>query len=117
MEAEEIRALRKRLGMSQEEFAQLMGVTVATVSNWERGRNPISRTRIPLLERLASGGLQQVNQVGNNIGTQVAENSTDALLRAQLRGKDEQIRLLNEQIKQLNSHIAELLKVLNYHKD
>lgn len=117
MEAEEIRAIRKRLGMSQDTFAQLMGVSVATVSNWENGHNPISRTRIPLLERLASGGLQQVNQVGNNIETQVTENSTDALLRAQLKEKDEQIRLLNEQIRQLNSHIAELLKVLNYHKD
>lgn len=33
-----VRALRKRLGMSQEAFAGRYGLDVATVQNWEQGR-------------------------------------------------------------------------------
>lgn len=37
-EADDIRAIRARLGMSQSEFALLIGVSVATLQNWEQGR-------------------------------------------------------------------------------
>ena len=30
--------IRKHIGLSQEKFAQLMGVSVATLRNWEQGR-------------------------------------------------------------------------------
>ena len=33
-----VQAIRKRLGMTQPEFAQLIGVGVATLRNWEQGR-------------------------------------------------------------------------------
>lgn len=35
---EQIKGLRERLGPSQEEFAGLTGIGVATLSRWERGR-------------------------------------------------------------------------------
>lgn len=34
----DVQAVRKRLGMSQSEFAMAFGVSVATVRNWEQGR-------------------------------------------------------------------------------
>ena len=34
----EVPAIRKDLGLSQEQFAGLMGVSVATLRNWEQGR-------------------------------------------------------------------------------
>jgi putative transcriptional regulator len=34
---EEIRALRRAIGLSQERFAHRVGVTVAAVNRWERG--------------------------------------------------------------------------------
>ena len=34
---EEIRALRKRLGLTQEEFAHAVAVTFSTVNRWENG--------------------------------------------------------------------------------
>lgn len=34
----EVPAIRKELGLSQEQFAGLMGVSVATLRNWEQGR-------------------------------------------------------------------------------
>ncbi len=33
-----IRAIRRRLGQSQAEFARMIGVSVATLQNWEQGR-------------------------------------------------------------------------------
>lgn len=38
MNGEEVRYLRKHLGYSQEEFAQVLGVTRASVARWESGR-------------------------------------------------------------------------------
>jgi putative transcriptional regulator len=34
----DIRAIRGRLGQSQAEFAHMIGVSVATLQNWEQGR-------------------------------------------------------------------------------
>jgi putative transcriptional regulator len=35
---EDVRAIRRTLGKSQTEFALLIGVSVATLRNWEQGR-------------------------------------------------------------------------------
>src|SRR5258708_12693284 len=37
-EPEEVRSIRKKLQKSQSEFAQMIGVTVSTLQNWEQGR-------------------------------------------------------------------------------
>lgn len=37
MTGEEIRAARDTLGLTQRQFAQLLGVTANTVARWERG--------------------------------------------------------------------------------
>jgi putative transcriptional regulator len=38
LESEEIRATRAQLGMTQKEFADLFGVNLHTLRNWEQGR-------------------------------------------------------------------------------
>jgi putative transcriptional regulator len=35
---EDVRTIRERLGMSQTEFALMIGVSVSTLRNWEQGR-------------------------------------------------------------------------------
>ena len=35
---EDVRTIRIQLEMSQEEFARMIGVSVATLQNWEQGR-------------------------------------------------------------------------------
>ena len=37
-EPEAVRAIREKLKKSQSEFAQMIGVSVATLQNWEQGR-------------------------------------------------------------------------------
>ena len=34
----EVRKVRKQYGLSQDKFANLMGISVATLRNWEQGR-------------------------------------------------------------------------------
>ncbi|MEW6740010.1 MAG: helix-turn-helix domain-containing protein [Nitrospirota bacterium] len=34
----EVRKIRERYGLSQDKFASLMGISVATLRNWEQGR-------------------------------------------------------------------------------
>jgi len=45
--------LRTRLGLSQEKFAQKLGVSVWTVSIWERGLSKPRGLSIRALERIA----------------------------------------------------------------
>ncbi len=50
--AEDIRAARKALHMSQTGFADFLGVSVKTVSKWEQGNNPVRDPVVPLLSIL-----------------------------------------------------------------
>ena len=61
---EEIKAIRERLGMTQEAFAKLTGIGVATLSRWERGQMMQSRAMdryLKLISRLpeAAGVLEK----------------------------------------------------------
>ncbi len=42
LETEDIKALRRRLGMTQKEFAELMQVSKATVVHWENSEKPLT---------------------------------------------------------------------------
>ena len=50
---EMIRYLRQQLGMTQEELAQSLGITVGTVSRWEKGRFRPSRLARALIVEFA----------------------------------------------------------------
>ena len=46
-----VRRLRRQLGMTQEEFAHALGITVGTVNRWENGRfRPSKLARATILE-------------------------------------------------------------------
>jgi putative transcriptional regulator len=34
----DVKAIRRKLGLSQSQFARMIGVSVATLQNWEQGR-------------------------------------------------------------------------------
>lgn len=48
-----VRDMRSRLEMTQEEFAQELGITVSTVNRWENGHSNPSKLARATLERLA----------------------------------------------------------------
>lgn len=51
MTAKDVRALRAYLGLTQEEFAELLDCSRLAVSQWERGlRKPIMVFRLRMLE-------------------------------------------------------------------
>jgi len=49
-----IAALRRRLSMTQEEFAHAIGVTVSTVNRWENGHIEPSRLARKAMQELAT---------------------------------------------------------------
>jgi putative transcriptional regulator len=54
-DSQAIVVLRRKLAMTQEEFADALGVTVGTVNRWENGHFRPSRLAEKALERLAEG--------------------------------------------------------------
>lgn len=59
-----IRALRRRLGLSQEGFARRLGVSFATVNRWENGRTAPWGIARHALRRLDSTTTQTDNPTG-----------------------------------------------------
>jgi len=52
--------IRKRIGLTQEQFAAALGIPVATLRNWEQGRNmidPAARSLLLLVARDPQGTL------------------------------------------------------------
>lgn len=52
MDKEEIIQIRKKLCVSQEKFAQLLGATVVTVNRWENGKAKPSRLYVREIKEL-----------------------------------------------------------------
>lgn len=54
MTGNELRAIRRKLGLSQTEFGELIGAHFVTVSRWETGQLPIRSTVAKLAKLLAA---------------------------------------------------------------
>ncbi|KPF65800.1 hypothetical protein IP69_16445 [Bosea sp. AAP35] len=50
VEAVDVVAIRKRLGLSQQAFARKFGLSTATLRDWEQGRRSMDRTAQALLK-------------------------------------------------------------------
>ncbi len=58
-----IKKLRSKLGLTQEQFAQKVGVTFPSVNNWERGtRKPHPFLLKRLLEMAEESGLKNITE-------------------------------------------------------
>ena len=60
----DVLAIRERLRMSQDQFAQTIGVPVATIRNWEQKRTgiaPSARTLLRILEREPDAALRALS--------------------------------------------------------
>lgn len=52
--AEEVKELRLRLGKTQKEFGEMLGVHVVTIIRWEQGKFNPSKMAIKLLDTYAA---------------------------------------------------------------
>lgn len=57
---DEIRAARERAGLTQAELGQLVGVSMRTIGNWERGET-VSRNRLNMLKHVLATFVDSVN--------------------------------------------------------
>ncbi len=102
--------IRERLGMTQEKFAEILGVHARTVQNWESGKT-IPESKHALLRELAEqrhyGGGEQHNINGDNImtvnGTVHAERLVELLV-----AKEKSLQESQSQITKLLSIIDNL---------
>lgn len=59
-----IKELREKFDLTQEQFAQKVGVTFATINNWEKGsRNPHPFLFQRLLEMAKKAGLKDIKNI------------------------------------------------------
>ena len=60
----EVKAIRERLGVSQDKFAMILGVSKRTVENWEQGRRHptgAARSLLRIVEADPEHALQALN--------------------------------------------------------
>ncbi len=72
--ASPINALRRRLKMTQEEFAHAIGVTVSTVNRWENGHIAPSRLARKAMESLMARSPGASNLPDHTVGLSAKES-------------------------------------------
>ena len=123
-----VKNLRKRLNLSQAEFAKLLGVTQKTVSNWEMGK-VIPDSKIGMLQNISNNAIVGSIISGNNCNNDNRQFYSDSpdVLRKQIEDlertiaererllaeKEERIKEKDSQIKEKDSQIKTLLSILN----
>lgn len=55
-----IRSLRRKHGLSQAKFAELLGVALSSVCNWESGRSKLTKRTIKKLDKFSSFSSEQI---------------------------------------------------------
>ena len=68
MTREQIFQLRKDLGLSQVQFAQLFGAHFMTVSKWERGQTSPSSYQVALMEQFRKTADAQKTETQEQVG-------------------------------------------------
>ncbi len=53
---------RKRLGLSVEQMAELIGVSTATIYNWEQGKTSPRKSQLPAIAALRGVGKREIAQ-------------------------------------------------------
>lgn len=70
--ANELKLLRERIGLTQEDFAQLIGTSRATVQNWESGRTTPHRRTLTRIRAILPANMSRYSQ-------ETRQQLTDAL--------------------------------------
>lgn len=76
MTSEDIKKLREILGLSQQQFAALVGSSIKTISNWETG-GKIPAARISQLEALMASASAKPSTIQTATGSHATQISGD----------------------------------------
>lgn len=98
--------LRKKFNFSQEKLAELIGVSLRTVQNYEAGKK-IPQSKYAILHKLINE-ISNTNNPNNNSGNM--ENRLVNLLREMLKEKDDEIIRLRLQKETLEEELKKLGK-------
>ena len=101
----DVKKIRESLGMTQEKFAEILGVHTRTVQNWESGSTiPESKRTIlrDVAEQRHDGGGEQHNVNGDNIMTVNGTIHADSL-----------VELLIQKERSLQESQTQITKLLN----
>ena len=90
-----IKGLRKKIGLSQEKFAEMLGVHSRTVQNWEKG-GVIPEVKYAILRKIEAEDINTPEMLNNALHSP----SIDGLMEI-IREKDRQIAEKDAQIKRL----------------
>lgn len=97
---ENIRTMRKKKGLTQEEFAARLNVVRQTISKWEKGLSvPDSAMLIKISELLEVS-------VGDLLGTKIPDNAEQTDIARQLERVNEQLAIKNKRSKLILKIIA-----------
>ena len=64
MTGEQIRRIRETIGLSQPKFATWLGVSLASLQDWEEGRHPPTKRAIRLLEKAEASARKLKDRLG-----------------------------------------------------
>jgi transcriptional regulator with XRE-family HTH domain len=109
----EILKIRKDMGLTQIEFADLIGVDRRTIIHYEQGRT-IPTSKIKLLELLASNGLINLSKEKRDL-LPVKEKAT--ILSESSESVIERIKSLNDYIDTLKDFLNEKTKVADLYEN
>lgn len=90
MDPDKIRAIRQQLGLTQQQFADLLGVSFVTLNRWENGQTKPSAMGIAKLRELADQCRQTDEQTCNDPG------SSESTIRLDFLGNPDEVRILIE---------------------
>lgn len=120
---EDLKKVRKSLGLTQEEMAEKIGVSRSFYSKMEAGSKPISERSELLLSKIISAQsshfsdllIQNLVKIKNNL-TGALSKMASGMLQKERRdqltdAESESYKILQEQVDQLDKQIKEAIKV------
>ncbi len=96
MNSEQIKSVRKQMGLSQEAFAEVLGVSFATINRWENGKAVPQKGRVVQIQAL----LAKERQV-----TQELPGIKSSISRLNFEGDPEAVKLVVEATRLQNGHL------------
>ena len=108
----DIKKIREKLGISQEQLAEMVGVHPRTVQNWESGgaipesKHEILRALMP--QQYYGGNVEQANVMGDNI-----KNAADVAMQSELSKMIDLLASKELSLQKAQEHIDRLLAIID----